>query len=142
MQCKHSKGIRHSLHGQERLPWREWSNYKESSELRIKSGWFCLKGTVKTSQVMIQELHTAYLTLSRNFSKIIFSPFFTHLCPDVSWWHAVCCTLTSYISDLLPKMLEVPKFMKNDYIFLLNYRGPKVTRGITLVFCNTFLSRI
>lgn len=39
-------------------------------------------------------------------------------------------------------MLEVPKFMKNDYIFLLNYRGPKVTRGITLVFCNTFLSRM
>ena len=23
-------------------------------------------------------------TLSRNFSKIIFCPFFTHLCPDVS----------------------------------------------------------
>ena len=49
--------MKHSLYGQERLAWREWSNNKESSELRIKRGGFCPKVMVKTSQVTIQDLH-------------------------------------------------------------------------------------
>ena len=54
VKCMHSKGVRHSLCGQERLAWREWSDNKELSELRIKRGGFCPKVMVKTSQVTIR----------------------------------------------------------------------------------------
>lgn len=51
VKCMRSKGVRHSLCGQDRLAWREWSDNKSRQN---KGEDFCPKVMVKTSQVTIR----------------------------------------------------------------------------------------
>lgn len=132
MKCKQSKGVRHSLYGQERLAWREWSNNKESSELRIKRGGFCPKIMVKTSQVMIRIctwLHLVKELLQNHFLPILY-PFVSRCvlmpCCLLHFDQLLCGT----ISDLSPKILEAPVYEK--WFFLKTKKDPRWPVGLYL----------